>query len=262
MRTPFRPLAVLALLSIVPSVRESAAGEEDGAKEDEVPTRDLRAAKHEKKRYFLIGPKEGEKGPAGGYRVLLVMPGGDGGADFRPFVTRIRENALSKDWVVAQMVSVKWKDDQKVVWPTQGNPVDGMEFTTEEFAKDVVKDVARLHPVDAKRVYSLSWSSSGPAAYALALAEKTPVRGSYVAMSVYKPDLLPPIAKAKGHRFFIDHSKEDRVCPFAMAEKARDDLEKAGAKVRFSTYDGGHGWHGDLFGRLREGIGWLDDGKR
>jgi predicted esterase len=229
--------------------------------EDAVPTRDLRAGKDEKKRYFLIGPKEGEKGPAGGFRVLLVMPGGDGGADFRPFVTRIRENALSKDWIVAQMVSVKWKEDQRVVWPTKGNPVDGMEFTTEEFARAVVKDVAKRHPIDERRVCSLSWSSGGPAAYALALADKSPVRGSYVAMSVFKPAELPPLAKAKGHRFLIDHSKTDAVCPFRMAEQARDELGKAGATVRFSTYDGGHGWHGDLFGRLRDGLAWLADEK-
>jgi predicted esterase len=258
-------LAALVLLSSL--AVESAAAEppragEPPAEEPTVPTRDLRVGKDEKKRWFLIGPKEGEKGPAGGFRVLLVMPGGDGGADFRPFVTRIRENALSKDWIVAQMVSVRWSESQEIVWPTEKNPVPGMKFSTEDFARDVLKDAARLHPVDEKKVFSLSWSSGGPAAYALALTEKSPVRGSYVAMSVWKPDLLPPLARAKGRRFLVEHSKEDRVCPFRMAEQARDQLEKAGAKVRFTPYDGGHGWHGDVFGRLKDGLAWLADEER
>ena len=39
---------------------------------------------------------------------------------------------------------------------------------------------------------------------------------------------------------------------------ARDSLREAGAKVEFVEYNGGHGWHGDVFGNLRKGIEWLE----
>jgi hypothetical protein len=44
-----------------------------------------------------------------------------------------------------------------------------------------------------------------------------------------------------------------------MAEKARETLQAQGARVEFKTYEGGHGWHGDIFGMIREGLVWLDE---
>jgi hypothetical protein len=35
-------------------------------------------------------------------------------------------------------------------------------------------------------------------------------------------------------------------------------LRRAGAKVQLRTYDGGHGWRGDVYGEIRRGIGWLE----
>jgi predicted esterase len=43
-----------------------------------------------------------------------------------------------------------------------------------------------------------------------------------------------------------------------MAVSARDTLREAGAQVEFVEYEGGHGWHGDVFGNLRKGIDWLE----
>lgn len=258
-----RRFLVSALLLFVAIPLPVAQGDEEGgaeeAPEDEVPVRDLRAGDDEKRRYFLIGPKEDEKGPEKGFRVLLVMPGGDGGPDFRGFVTNIRRQVLSEDWVVAQLVSVRWTEEQRIVWPTKGNPVPEMKFTTEDFVKAVVTDLGKRHRIDERFVFTLSWSSGGPAAYAVSLTEKSPVTGSFVAMSVFQPDRLPPLSRAKGKAYFIDHSPDDKVCPFRTAEEARDALKRAGARVEFSTYAGGHGWHGDLFGRLKKGIRWLEE---
>lgn len=77
-------------------------------------------------------------------------------------------------------------------------------------------------------------------------------------MSVFKPDLLPPLEKAKGHAYFLYHSPDDRVCPFRMAEQAEKDLKKNGAVVKLMTYQGGHGWRGDLYDNIRDGIEWLE----
>ena len=43
-----------------------------------------------------------------------------------------------------------------------------------------------------------------------------------------------------------------------MAEKAVEMLTAAKAKVKLRTYEGGHGWKGDPYERVREGIEWLE----
>ncbi|HEY1379795.1 MAG TPA: hypothetical protein VGF55_23535, partial [Gemmataceae bacterium] len=224
----------------------------------DVPAQDLRAGGDTDKRYFLIGPMKDSKPPADGYGLVVIMPGGDGSADFHPFVRRIVKNALPDRYLAAQPVAVKWTADQEIIWPTKTNPVDKMKFSTEEFVGAVIEDVAKKHKVDRSNVFTLSWSSSGPAAYATALRDKTPVRGSLVAMSVFNPKVLPPLAGAKGHAFYLYHSPHDRVCPYRMAEQAKADLAENGAKVRLERYDGGHGWRGDVYADIRSGIEWLE----
>jgi predicted esterase len=225
----------------------------------DINSADLRVGDDEKKRFFLIGPKQGVTPPPDGFRLLLVMPGGPGTADFLPFVKRIYKHALPDQYLVAQLVAVKWVPDQEVVWPTKMNSVTEQKFSTEEFLAGVIESVKAKHKLDSRHIFSLSWSSSGPAAYSASLVEKSPITGSYVAMSVFKPNLLPPLENAKGHRYYLRHSPEDRVCPYHMAEQARDALKEKGAKVQLSTYAGGHGWRGDVFGNIRQGITWLEN---
>ena len=212
-------------------------------------------------RYLLHGLTEGAKAPAQGWRLLVVMPGGDGSAEFAPFVGRIRENALGGDWLIAQIVAPKWDEKQaeQLVWPTQQNPWPGMEFDCEALFEAVVDDVAKACELDERYLFTLAWSSSGMLAYTLGLAKDSRVTGTFVAMSVYKPDQLPSIKASKGRGFYILHSPDDQVCPPRMAEQARDELEKAGARLEFATYAGGHGWHGDVFGEIRKGVDFLED---
>jgi predicted esterase len=229
-----------------------------GEDEDGLPTADLRAGKDERKRYLLHGPRKGGKEPEDGWRLAVVMPGGPGTADFAPFVKNVLRNALSDDYLVAQPVAVKWTEGQEVVWPTKGGPVEGMKFTTEEFVDAVVEDVAAGRRLDRSCLFTLSWSSSGPAAYAIGLREKTPFTGSFIAMSVYFPGALPPRENAKGRGFYLYQSPQDDRCRLFHAEKARDELKKNGAAVELRTYEGGHGWHGDIFGDIRRGFDWLE----
>jgi predicted esterase len=241
--------ALLAGLFAVP-----LAAQDDVA---DIPSQDLRAGKDENKRYFLIGPAKGAKAPKQGYRLLVVLPGGPGGADFHPFVKRIYKHAVPEGYLVAQPVAVKWTPKQYTVWPTEKNPVKGMKFSTEAFVDAVIKDVAGQHKLDPEHIFTLTWSSSGPAAYAVSLSSKK-VTGSFVAMSVFHPDLLPPLEKAKGHAYFLYHSPDDDVCPFEMAQEADKKLKKSGAKVKLVTYDGGHGWRAGLYDHIRAGVEWLE----
>ncbi len=223
----------------------------------DIVSQDLRAGKDEHKRYFLIQPAKDSKPPAKGYGLLMVLPGGDGSADFHPFVKRIYKNAVPDGYVLAQPVAVKWTEKQEIVWPTDKNRVEGMKFSTEDFVDAVIKDVGARCKLDPARAFTLTWSSSGPAAYAVSLRSDK-ITGSFIAMSVFKPDFLPSLEKAKGHAYFLYHSPDDRICPYRMAEQADKELKKNGATVKLVTYDGGHGWRGNLYGNIREGVEWLE----
>lgn len=222
------------------------------------PAQDLRIGDDEKQRYFLIGPSPDHEKPQAGYHLLVVLPGGDGGADFHPFVKAIFSNALPEGYVVAQAVAPKWSDGaEQVVWPTRKLRQKGMKFTTEEFVEAIIKDVQGKHTIDPKHIYLLGWSSGGPPCYAASLAKDTPVRGAFVAMSVFKADQVGPLARAKGKAYYILHSPTDFI-KMSFPEAAAEQLEKKGAKTKLETYEGGHGWHGDVHGNIRKGIEWLE----
>lgn len=231
------------------------------AQEDvaEVPAAERIAAKDPRMQYLLVGPAKEVERPAKGYGLVLVLPGGDGGAGFQPFVKRIWKNAAPKDVLFAQLKSIEWTPGQfkTVVWPTEASRVTGMKFTTEAFARAVVEEIGTLHRIDPERTYVLGWSSGGPPAYAISMSRERFVAGALVAMSVFR-ELGIDLERAKGQAYWIYHSKDDAVCPFPLAERAKAALEKAGARVAFTEYEGGHGWKGPLFRDLKTGLEWLD----
>lgn len=229
----------------------------------DIPSEDLRAGRDPNMRYFLIGPAPGTAAPGDaaappkGLGLVVILPGGPGSADFLPFVKRICKNALPPGFVAAQPVSVMWTPQQQIIWPTEKIRAAGMKFSTEKFVASVIADAASRRKIDPARIYTLSWSSSGPAAYALSLSTKK-IRGSFVAMSVFKPNELPPLPNAKGHAYYLYHSPDDKTCPYPMAEQAAAALKKAGAAATLVQYPGGHGWLGNTFPDLRAGFDWLE----
>jgi predicted esterase len=249
------PLLPVPLLP-VPLLRGSA--QETPADAEPVP--EVRTIDgDEQKRWVLHAPPAGTPAPQEGWRLLVVMPGGDGGVDFRAFVGRIREQALDERWLVAQIVAPVWAEEQaeRLVWPTKRNPWPMMRFACEELFHDALAAVEAEHQLDPRYLFTLAWSSSGMLAYTLALDKESRVTGTFVAMSVYKPDLLPSLKYAKNRAFHLLHSPEDFI-PIAQAEDARDDLEKKKAVVELATYAGGHGWKGDMYGMLRTGFARLE----
>jgi predicted esterase len=223
----------------------------------DVPSQQIKLEADANLRYFLIGPRANSPAPPAGRGLVIVIPGGDGSAEFHPFVKRIFKNSLPDHFLAAQPVAVKWTANQEIVWPTEKNAVDQMRTSTETFVDALIADVAAKHKLDPKRIFTFSWSSSGPAAYAISLTNPK-VAGSFVAMSVFKPQSLPSLEPAKGRNYFLYHSPDDRVCPFRMAKDAEKQLTSHGAKVRFLEYAGGHGWRGGLYDHIRDGIDWLD----
>lgn len=227
--------------------------------EREIVFQDLRAAGDANKRYFLFEAK-GTKAPADGMGLLIVLPGGDGGAEFKAFVERIAQFAMPASYLVAQPVAKKWTDAQEITWPTAADQtlVKGMKFTTEDFVEKVIDDVAARQKLDPRKVYTLSWSSGGPAAYSISLSSPRVV-GSLVAMSVFKPNRLPKLEAARERAYYVFHSRGDRTCPFHLAEQAVKDLSDQGAKVTLVEYEGPHGWRlPTVFDDMRTGIEWLE----
>lgn len=170
---------------------------------------------------------------------------------------------MPKDYLVAELVAPRWDEEQfrRLVWPTETNRYPGMEFSTERFVAAVIDEIEKDHKLDSRRIFILSWSSSGPAAYASSLQPDTRIAGSLVAMSVFKPNELPGLGPANEKAYYILHSPQDFI-PLRMAETARDVLVQAGAVTHLETYEGGHGWHGDVWGNIRRGIEWLEQNSR
>lgn len=225
----------------------------------DVPCLELLADANERMRYFLIGAEPEAEVPKRGFKLMVVLPGGDGGPDFNPFVRRIWRSALDETYLVAQVVAPRWSEDQgeRLVWPTLKNPWPGAEFTTEELIDAVIADVEQRHELDLDHVFTLSWSSGGPAAYAYSLWDDTRCTGSLIAMSVFEPDQLPSLKAARREAYYLLHSPEDFI-PIEMAREAEEALKKKGAEVQLVEYAGGHGWHGDVFGMLADGADWLE----
>lgn len=224
----------------------------------DVPAKECRAGGDENKRYMLIGPNTAVAAPAEGYSLLLVLPGGDGSESFQPFVKRVFKYALPEGYLVAELVAHKWTAGQKIVWPSAKDKVADAKFRTEEFVDAVVAEVRKMNKINSKRIFVLAWSSGGPAAYAVSLQAEKPVSGSLIAMSVFVPLMLPALDRAKGHAYYLLHSPDDQVCVFDFAKQALQYLSAQGAAVKLTTYSGGHGWHGDVFGEIRNGIEWLE----
>lgn len=248
-------LTAAVLLSSVASIARGADVPPDIA---DMQVQDLRAGDDEKKRYFII--QHPTPPPAQGWRTLFVLPGGSGDAQFQPFVTRIAKNALPEGYLVVQLVAPVWTPQQaeNIVWPGEKSGVPEMKFSTTDFFLAVRAEVEKAHKLDPRYSFILTWSSSGMSGYALSLLPRSGITGTFVAMSVFHPGALPPLATAKGHPYFLHHSPQDFI-PIAQAEAARDVLQKAGAMVELQTYEGGHGWRGNLFGDIRKGIEWLEE---
>ncbi|MEM8864491.1 MAG: hypothetical protein AAGF31_02975 [Planctomycetota bacterium] len=243
--------AVAAALVIV----SHASAQDDLA---DVREKTYRLEADRKLRYTLIGAATPGDRPAQGYKLLVVLPGGDGGDGFTPFVKRIFKYALSDDYLIVQPLAPKWNKQQKIVWPTAGSPTRGVKVPTEEFIRLAVEDVAGRAKVDRRCTFALGWSSGGPAVYAASMTEGTPITGTFAAMSVFHwKDLT--LENASGHAYYVLHSEADQVCPFWMARKAAAELPRHGAKAKLQTYAGGHGWRGDVFGNITAGIEWLEE---
>jgi len=157
---------------------------------------------------------------------------------------------------VAQAIAPQWKGASDLVWPTRADHAAGVKTPAEDLVQAIVAEVRKTDELDPRRIFLLGWSSGGPPCYATALDKKSPVRGALVAMSVFKP--AGSLKGADGRAFYVLHSPEDFIA-MSFPESAVRDLARNGAKTQLTTYAGGHGWHGDVYGMIAEGLRWLEE---
>lgn len=251
--------ANMQLAGVAAPTAESAGPTQESGEFAGYPLEDITLDRRKRKRYFLMGPPAEQEPPEGGWKLLLILPGGDGGADFQSFSRRIHMNALPDGYVAAQLVAPVWsKNPNRVVWPSRKLNPDRASFTTESFVADVVKDISKRLNIDAGNVFALGWSSGGPPLYSASLNRKSPLTGTMIAMSVFKPKMLPSLRLAKGRAYYLLHSPDDFINIDQHPRTAQRLLTKAGASVKLQTYGGGHGWREDPFGHIRRGVEWLE----
>lgn len=190
----------------------------------DMQVQDLRAGGDEKMRYFVI--QRPTPPPAEGWRMLFVLPGGSGDAQFQPFVTRIAKNALPEGYLVVQLVAPAWDQQQakNIVWPSDKSRVREMKLSTTDYFLAVHGEVAKAQKLDPRHSFTLTWSSSGMSGYELALRPHSGVTGTFVAMSVFHPAAPPSLKAAKVHPYFLYHSPQDFI-PIAQARAAQGALQ-------------------------------------
>jgi predicted esterase len=210
--------------------------------------------------YFLISHRED---PAEKKGLVIILPGGPGDRNFLPFCANVLTRlGVPKGFVAAQLIAPEWSDDpNRIVWPSVAIPDEKAEFTTEAFIRAVINDAGTEVNLDKSHIFTLGWSSSGPALYS-ASTRVSEVTGSIIAMSRFFPATSVEKDKAKGKNYFLYHSRKDQICPFADAEQAVKTLTELEANVKLVEYDGAHGWEpGEPHWETIKGaIAWLIEG--
>lgn len=211
-----------------------------------------------KQRYFYFPPRTDFGVPAAGYALVVVLPGGPGGASQRPYYKDVYLNAMPVDFMMAQLLSVKWSPEQRIVWPTKKITDVQVEFTTPEFITAVIDDVRGRVRIDPQRIILMGASSSGGAVMTAALTN-TDVSGALLTASVFREHQLPPMRGAADKRFFLVQGVSDDITPFHYAQTAAQTLSRHGADVRLYAMPGGHhpGWPNNYRGVYGYAFHWL-----
>lgn len=223
----------------------------------DVVSTSLLAGGDKNKRYFLIGEYK-QAAPGGGFGLIIVVPGDEGGTDVESFVKRIYKKALPKNYLVAQLVPVKWTAEQQVIWPTEQVPAEKQEFSTEEFIGAVIEDVKNKYKVNDNHIFTLCWSSAGLAGYSYSFQEDSLATGSFIAMSAFEAERLAPLEQAKGRAYVLFHSAKDESYPFSKAQQACDKLKEKGAKASLLKHRGKQNWQDKPYRQIRLGIKLLE----
>lgn len=184
------------------------------------------------------------------------------GDELAAFWQKAIRQSLQDGYFVALPVAPKWNTHQPAVWLTQRNvhQVEEARFSTEDFLNDIVTDVKRRYPIHPGHVFLHGIGTGGLAAYACSLNAMTPFKGFYLLSSPFKTAQLPALTAARGRRYLIQQSTEDRVTPYFLAKAADELLRKQSAVVKLVVTKGEHGYQFDPapWEQIHQAITWLE----
>lgn len=208
-----------------------------------------------------ITPVPPPRKPAFG--LIVALAGGSGnGEDLTDFWQEAIQKSLKDGYFVALPIAPKWNAHQPAAWVMQQNMAQVKEarFSIESFVNDIVKDVSGRYPIDPNRLILHGVGEGGLAAYACSLSSATPFKGFYILSSPFKTALLPPLTYAKGRRYLIQQSKEDKIVPYFQAAAADELLRKQAAVVKLVIVQGEHGYRfaANPWEQIAQAIGWLE----
>jgi len=72
-------------------------------------------------------------------------------------------------------------------------------------------DLAKAHLLDPRYLFTFTWSSSGISGYGFSLLPKSGITGTFVAMSVFRPAMLPVLSADRGHHRAADLCRRSRL---------------------------------------------------
>jgi predicted esterase len=197
------------------------------------------------------------------FGLIVALAGGNGnGEDLTDFWQEAIQKSLKDGYFVALPIAPKWSAHQPAAWVTQQHmsSVKEARFSTESFLDAVVKDVSDRYPIDPSRLFLHGVGEGGLAAYTCSLGSATSFRGFYILSSPFKTAQLPPLTHAKGRRYLIQQSKEDKLAPYFQAAAADALLRKQAAVVKLVVTQGEHGYKfsQNPWEQIAQAIGWLE----
>lgn len=207
----------------------------------------------------------GEHGANTGAGLLVVLVGGDGnGERLAEYWLEAARKGMPGSYLVALAVAPRWSNKQPTAWITKVNQaaVPEATFVTETFVADIVKDVSARYPINPDKVFLHGEEEGGTAAYACSLDKSTPFKGFYILSAPFRSSLLPPLTHARNRRYVIQNSQTDKVVPYWMVTAGASLLNKQGATVKLSTYEGDHGYKftGNSWQPMQDAMTWLESG--
>ncbi len=224
--------------------------------------------------------------------LLVVLPAGDADPEkTTQFWTEAMRNVLKGRYYVAIAVPPRHEGAKTVVWLTETtvketnknaakdtnkdtkevkeakdvkdvkDVKEAAPFSTESFAADIARDASANYNIDPNRIFLHGAAESGLAVYACSLSDASPFKGFYIHDAPFRSAQLPPLTHAKGRRYFLQQSLDDKADPYWMAEAARKLLSDKGASVKLTSYQGSGAYNfpGDTrWDKMTEALTWLE----
>ena len=172
-------------------------------------------------------------------------------------------DAFGKEYLIALVEPPVSGEKAPGGWLTKQNIATlspGTRYSTEDFVAQIVQQLQLNTAIDPNRVFLLGEGNAGVAACSCALQKSTPFAGFCLLSSQFHTAALPPLALAKGRRFFILTGSRDRSGVSVLSGAAEGLLKGRGAIVKAEKYEGSMNslLEEGAFAPIKSALQWLE----